>query len=364
MMPDGSFVAAWFAGTREMHPDTAIWMCHQDGDRWSQPRVVAKVAARNNDRFYYSPAEMQAHWNPVLHLCHDGRLALYFKVGRFPDSWDTWKMMVDRNGMAFSHPRILKSTTLDCGKATMGPVRNKIVALSDGTLIAPSSIERTVSRMTLPFKVEWNSIFHVSKNGGKTWRTTKVVGYDRGRYGRFGGIIQPAVWESSKGVASALFRSTTGYLFRSDSTDGGITWADAFQTDMPNPNSAVDVAVRNGILAMIHNPVTGNWARRSPLSLSFSNLEGVSFGGTVNIEDGIGSYSYPAMIATDYGFAMTYTFSRRRIAFVEARIVEQEMENGRPNVKVELFSSIKPYDWPSGSVPDPGDQADGYVEDA
>jgi predicted neuraminidase len=302
-MSSGQFVSAWFAGTREMHPDTAIWWSMQIDGVWTEPKVAHKVCD-------------EAHWNPVLFVEPNGHLLMHFKVGRFPDSWDTYVSRLGVSGK-WSKPKMLESVMIDCGKVTMGPVRNKMVMMSDGTIIAPSSIERTVSSITYPFQVEWNSIFHISKDGGKTWKTTPVVGYDRKKYGSFGGIIQPAVWESNKGVASALFRSTTGYLFRSDSVDGGTTWSDAVQTDVLNPNSAIDVATRNGVLAMVYNPVAGNWARRAPLSITFSGLDGKSFGEPVTIHSGPGSYAYPSMIATDYGFAMTYTWSRRRIAFVE-----------------------------------------------
>ena len=328
-LPSGQFVSAWFAGTKEMNPDTAIWWSKQEGLVWSKPSVAFKV-------------DQQAHWNPVLFVDSNGNLVIHFKVGRFPDSWDTYRSRLGDNDK-WSAPKMLKSKMLDCGKMTMGPVRNKMVAMSDGTIIAPSSIEMTVSRMTYPFQVEWNSVFHVSKNGGKTWKTTKLVGYDRKKYGRLGGIIQPAVWESGKGVASALFRSTTGFLFRSDSADGGMSWSDATPTGMPNPNSAVDVATKDGILAMAYNPVAGNWVRRSPLSIAFSNLDGRVFGAPVTVCEGLGSYSYPSMVATDCGFAMTYTWSRLRIAFSEARIVGKEDGSDFPKVSVELGSTVGPY---------------------
>src|ERR1035437_7399456 len=98
MLPDGTFMVAWFAGTREMHPDTAIWMCYQDpetnGKSWTRPTVVVKTGAIRSEVF--GNYQMQAHWNPVLFPEPDGNMTLYFKVGRFPDSWDTWRVKIDR----------------------------------------------------------------------------------------------------------------------------------------------------------------------------------------------------------------------------------------------------------------------------
>jgi len=325
-LPSGQFVCAWFAGTKEMHPDTAIWWSVQVGDQWSQPLVACKVSD-------------EAHWNPVLFVDKDGQLIMHFKVGRFPDSWDTYKTKLSNN-IKWQKPKLLPSKMLDCGKVTMGPVRNKMITLSNGTVIAPSSIEKVISR--IPYRVEWNSIFHVSSNGGKTWKTTDIVGYDREKYGELGGIIQPALWETN-GKIEAFFRSTSGRLFRSHSTDGGMTWDDVVMTDIPNPNSAVDVAVNFNRLAMVYNPVNVDWGRRSPISISFSNLDGNLFGEPITIERGVGGYSYPAIIATDYGFALTYTWSRRRIAFTEVKITE--VQDDGCTFKVEMGSSIKPYNW-------------------
>ena len=61
---EGRFLAAWFAGTREGHPDVGIWSAVRDtppagrdraapGAGWSPPRRIARVRE--------SP-----HWNPVL----------------------------------------------------------------------------------------------------------------------------------------------------------------------------------------------------------------------------------------------------------------------------------------------------------
>jgi predicted neuraminidase len=154
MLPLGQFVVAWFAGTREMHPDTAIWWSRQEGDSWSKPEVAFKVG-------------YQAHWNPVLFVDKDGRLLMHFKVGRFPDSWDTYKAVLHSDG-SWGKPRMLTSIESECGRITKGPVRNKMAVLSDGTIIAPSSIEKILSRATFPYQVEWNSVFHVSRNSGKT----------------------------------------------------------------------------------------------------------------------------------------------------------------------------------------------------
>jgi predicted neuraminidase len=305
-LPDGSLAVAWFAGTKEANPDTSIWWSRQQGGEWTRPHMVAKCGDI-------------AHWNPVL-FAADGHILLYFKTGRFPDSWDTWLVELDEWGFAISKPKMLTSEITPQGKMTSGPVRGKMVVTSSGAIIAPSSIEKFIAHGMFSVNVLWESVIHRSSDNGQTW-SSSMVPYNRAK-GEFGGIIQPSVWESSPGNLVALFRSTDSILYRSESSDDGITWSKAEKTDIPNPNSAVDVAVLGNVVALVYNPVEGNWIRRSPLSVALSDLNGLKFSEPVDIVAGSGSYSYPAIIAVEDGFAVAYTWNRRTIGFAKIKIDE------------------------------------------
>ena len=125
-----------------------------------------------------------------------------------------------------------------------------------------------------------------------------------------------------------------GYLFRSDSEDYGKTWSDAYTTEIPNPNSAVDVAkLDSGLLVLALNPTSGNWTRRTPLAVAFSNAEGKDWTKPIIVQSGMGSYSYPSVIPTNDGFAMTFTWNRKRIAFAEVSVWCVRIRNiGRPKL--------------------------------
>jgi predicted neuraminidase len=42
--PDGSFISAWFGGTKEKNPDVAIWLARRTpNEGWSTPIKIAKV---------------------------------------------------------------------------------------------------------------------------------------------------------------------------------------------------------------------------------------------------------------------------------------------------------------------------------
>lgn len=335
VLNDGRFVVAWFAGAREGTPDTSIWMSIQKGKQWQKPFVVAKSGEI-------------AHWNPVLHSQADGTMFLYYKVGKFPDSWDTRKVHLDGDGRKISKDKMIKSRNVDEGKMTMGPVRGKIVELSSGTLLAPSSIEKVVGKRLVGWSLVaesmWESVIHRSTNGGKTWKPYRVP-YEREK-GELGGIIQPSPWEVSPGRVAAFFRSTQGFLYRSESTDDGRTWSTAVKTNIPNPNSAVDVATGHGLVAMAYNPTSGNWTKRTPLSVGFSTLEGESFQSQIDVENHPnGSFSYPALITAKDGFALSYTWCRRTIGFCHIQLTNVKRTNDSVEVDAKIGSEPLTYDF-------------------
>jgi predicted neuraminidase len=70
----------------------------------------------------------------------------------------------------------------------------------------------------------------------------------------------------------------------------------------------------DGTLALICNPVAGNWAARTPLSVLFSKDNGKSWPERIDIETEPGEFSYPAIIEVEDGLMISYTWNRRRIA--------------------------------------------------
>lgn len=306
-------LVAWFGGTREGHDDVAIWAARSDpisaatrpdslfGAGWSEPIQIAKVSD-------------EPHWNPVLFaLSPGGRdLVLHFKVGRRIRHWVTWSKRSRDAGQSWQDARPLVAE----GRGGRGAVRNKPIQLASGAWLAGASLERWR---------RWDVFFDRSANGEDGWIATPLVEIDRRRF-RGKGLIQPTLWESSPGRVHALFRSTDGRVHRSDSDDDGLTWSRARALDLPNNNSGLDLArLPNGTLALACNPVPGNWAARTPLSVLFSRDGGESWPGRIDIETSSGEFSYPALIADGDDLALAYTWNRRRIAFV--RLPRERIED-------------------------------------
>ncbi|MDP4286119.1 MAG: sialidase family protein [Bacteroidota bacterium] len=292
-LPDGSFLAAWFGGTEEKNDDVAIWMTKGKPGHWESPFEVAKI---NND----------PHWNPVLFRAPDGRIHLFFKVGKEIPKWETWTKTSDDEGKSWSEAKELVKN--DHGGR--GPVRNKMIVLSNGTWLAGASNELGL----------WNSFFDRSDDHGKTWQATPYLTIDRTEI-KGKGTIQPTLWESAPGQVHALLRSSAGIICRSDSKDYGKTWSPIYKTSLPNPNSGIDVAkMPDGTLILAYNPTGKDWGSRGKLALAISFDNGKTWPKKIDLENGNvdDEYSYPAIISFGDSIAVTYTWNRKKIAFWSA----------------------------------------------
>ena len=284
------FMVAWFGGTAEKNNDVGIWLTIGKPGHWSTPLQVAKI---NNE----------PHWNPVLFKSPDGKIYLFFKVGMEIPQWQTWLTVSEDSGKKWSQP--LPLVTGDSGGR--GPVRNKMIILSDGSWLAGASHEEG----------DWNVFFDRSLDNGKTWVRTPYVTLNwqeiKGK-----GAIQPTLWESSPGNVHALLRSTAGFVCRTDSKDGGKTWSPVYKTSLPNPNSGIDLAkFDDGTLVLAYNPDKKDWGSRGTLALAISQDNGKTWTKRIVIEKGKENeeFSYPAIINFGDSIALTYTWNREKIAF-------------------------------------------------
>lgn len=284
---NNQYLLAWFGGTRERHPDTAIWGSIYDGIINSS-FIIAKI----------DPSI--PHWNPIL-MQFNNRIICYFKVGYDCTNWRTW-VTSSEDGRLWARPQLLVYG--DC--TGRGPSKNKPIILSNGVWLAPGSSELD----------GWHTYIDRS-NDGETWQISDPITFRDTSQTRANGMIQPAIWESDPGHVHVLMRSTYGYLWRSDSIDYGKTWCKPYITDIPNNNSGIDIVkVADNIIGMVYNPVAQNWGARTPLAFALSYNNGRTWVGGLDLEDGPSEYSYPSIIASEGEIAITYTKHRRSIGLV------------------------------------------------
>lgn len=317
---DGQILIAFYAGQREGSPDSAIFfVTSKHGKAWSKPTVLVHVPKKAvaNPRLFIGPDE--AIWllfgvNYGPHWC-SGDTYLFIK--RSYDgggSWSDMELFFEQKGL-------------------LG--RNK--PFHEGSLwIFPLEWERT-----------WSAAFLRSDDNGNTWELTG----DLGRVAQ-ARIIQPTLVKLSNGQVRAYMRSQEGWIYASESADGGKTWSLARPTDIPNNNSGIDVLrLSSGVLALACNPVGlfdvpkqvedgwpekmplgfTRWGPRSPLVLKLSVDDGRTWPLEILFERGPGEYSYPYIIQGKNGVIhMVYTYRRRAIAYVSfseslvANLIEKE----------------------------------------
>ena len=299
-----TIMVVWFAGSKEGASDVTIWGSIRDNNGWTDPKPI-------------TVEENVPHWNPVLFEIKENELLLFYKIGDTIATWKTMIMSSYDNGKTWSEAR--EMIPGDAGGR--GPVRNKLIQLKNHRILAPASSEAGVWRCFVDYSDDFGMTWKKSNDIYATPNEDREIAKDyhaipvseQSYVGR--GIIQPSLWESDTGV-HMFMRSTEGYVFRSDSKDAGATFCQAYQTNIPNNNSGIDVVRHcDGNLYLVYNPVGISWGKRTPLYLACSEDDGLSFRDILVLEEGEGEYSYPSIISQNECLYLTYTYNRENIAF-------------------------------------------------
>jgi predicted neuraminidase len=304
----GAFLAAWFAGTYEGHADVAIWSARYENGVWSEPVVLADEPG-------------VSHYNPLLFRDRTGLLWLFYKIGISVPTWTGMYRQSRDGGRSWSPPTMLPAGLL-------GPAKNKPITLSNGDILCGTSAETWGS---------WACWVEIIADGGRRWtKHGPVAAPGAGRYEaggetvvsavwdessgglllpkHFPGVIQPTLWEYAPGRVKMLMRSTQriGCVCASASDDYGRTWSAAERLSIPNPNSGLDaVRLTDGRILLVCNPVPEG---RTPLSVLASDDNGATWPGRIDLETGLGEYSYPSVIQAEDGHIhVVATHERRRI---------------------------------------------------
>ena len=305
----GTFLAAWFAGTYEGHPDVAIWLARYENGGWSNPVAVADEPDAS-------------HYNPLLFREKAGTLWLFYKIGLSVPTWTGMYRTSRDGGNSWSAPVMLPA-------GLIGPAKNKPITLSNGEILCGTSNETWRS---------WACWVERSSDSGKSWtRHGPIVAPGAGAYEAgsatlvsavwdeaagtllvpqdFSGVIQPTLWEYAPGRVKMLMRATrrVGCVCASQSEDYGRTWSPAERLPIPNPNSGLDaVRLRDGRIVLACNPVPEG---RTPLSVLVSDDNGVTWPRRIDLETGPGEYSYPAVIQAEDGRVHVVATHRRERIF-------------------------------------------------
>jgi predicted neuraminidase len=292
-LDNGDLVLVYYGGEGEYAGGTAIFMSRKPAgaSKWTAPVQIAR------DPFY-------ALGNGVIWQAPDKTVWLFYVV-RFGDYWSTSRIAarisLDR-GATWSDPSLLR---LDEGWM----VRGKPIVLASGNYILPIYHETGTDREIVPAVT--TSLFLIYDPSTKKWTPSGRI---RSRLGN----LQPSPVETSPGHLLAFCRRGGGYggqkdgwLVRSESTDGGMTWTAGRDSEFPNPNSAIELLrLRSGKLLLIYND---SFSDRTPLTAAVSSDGGRTWPVKRNLVTGKDSFAYPTAVQTKDGrIHLVFTSNNRK----------------------------------------------------
>jgi predicted neuraminidase len=294
-LPDGSLLAAWFAGSYETAPDVAILGAHLDalGTTWSPPWVLVDVPG-------YSAGQ------PVFLSRPHGELWLFFVV-------------IDSGESGWTGARPYRQRSSDGGRSWT----DRELLLEYPGLMFRSRPLIVAGRILVPMYDEntWQSRMLISDDGGQSWHLTTPIDSPPGN-------IHPTLVELDGGRLLAYLRpgGKGGAIWRAESADGGETWSNPTPTRLPNPNSGFDLLrLHSGRLALAFN---NSDQLRTPLCVALAR-QGEQWDRVRTLEDALGEFSYPTLAQTHDGQIHTvYTYRREYIQY--AGFSEKWLEEGNP----------------------------------
>ncbi|MCP4639361.1 MAG: exo-alpha-sialidase [bacterium] len=302
-LANGDLYIAYYGGSGEYDDGTAVYGSRKRPEVpvWTTPAPIANTPSRGDG-------------NPVVWQAPDGRVWLFY-VNRYGETWSTSRVKAkvsDDGAETWSDPFML---TFEQG--TM--VRGKPIALNNGDYLLPMYHEtghdrENVGATTSSYFLRYNP----TKN---EWTETNRITSDQGN-------LQPQAAQLSDDHVVCYMRRgggygplEKGYIQFSESKDGGFTWSEGVNTDLPNPNSAVDVVkLENGHLLLVYNDSMND---RTPLTVAVSMDNGKTWPHKRSIGGGDNSFAYPYAIQTQDGMVHIIYTTNSRATIMHAVFDEQ-----------------------------------------
>ncbi|WZP00663.1 sialidase family protein [Isosphaeraceae bacterium EP7] len=306
-LSNGDLYLVYYGGAGEYATDTNVFGSRlvKGQTKWSEPVVVA------HDPF-------RSVGNGVIWQAPDGLVWLFYVV-RYGETWSTSRIQVKVS--ADGAKTWSDSSVLSLDEGMM--VRNRPIVLDDGDYLLPVYRETGAD----PESVGPESVSLFFRYSPKT-RAWTLSGPIRSKKGN----IQPAVVQLSADHLVAYCRrggdygpKTIGYIVRSESLDGGRTWAEGTDSVFPNPNAAVDfLKLKSGRLLLVFND---SMTKRTPLAAAVSSDGDKTYPVRRNLVEGPGDFGYPIVLqASDGLIHLVYTSEKRTVVnhatFSEAWLLE------------------------------------------
>lgn len=302
-LANGDLYVAYYGGAGEYDTETAVYgsRCKHGETEWSQPIVIADTPFRGDG-------------NPVVWQAPDGIVWLFY-VNLYGQTWSSArvKAKVSHDGAKTWSDSFM----LTMKKGTMA--RGKPIVLHNGDYLLPMYDETGDNREQTD--ADTMSYFLRYNPKTETWTETNRIRSPNGN-------LQPQVVQlNAKELICYMRRGggfgpgTQGYILKSESHDGGLTWSEATDTSFKNPNSAIDIVkLTNDHLVLVYND---HMYKRTPLSIAISTDQGKTFPFRRDIGGGDNTFAYPYMIQTMDGKILVLYTTNNRATIVLSKFEER-----------------------------------------
>lgn len=298
-MSNGLLRAAWYAGSRDGAKDLTIYssVFNPNSEVWSSPTVISTRAETQTEL----GMKVKKLGNPVIWTDDAGQLWLFYVTvvwGGWSFSNINYKISND-NGKTWSNAKKLFANPF-FNYGTL--VKSKPYQLADGAIMLPI-YQEFIGKMSEILVLD---------------RAANILSKKRLSKHRL--TIQPDVVPLSKQKAVVTMRRSLdtfpSLMLVSTTADGGRTWSQVKEADIPNPNAAVtSAALDDNVIVVFNNHQQG----RNDLSLAYSRDDSAQRWHVIHEieQDPEGYYAYPFMIKTNHDeYHLLYTWNKKRIKHV------------------------------------------------
>ncbi len=256
------------------------------GMTWSEPRVLQENVGKQN----VMSVTLQRLSQPAR---FDAPIGLFYLVKNSKSDLNAWMRTSTDGAETFGPP--VRITT-DPGYHVMN--NDRVTVLSTGRIMVPVATTEDVGSVNRFVCATWSS-----DDSGRNWkRSRNTVPYEKR------GAMEPEVIERRDGSLLMHFRTQSGHIAVSESTDHGESWsaAKSWPVRAPEAPATLRVIPSTGDWLLIWNDTfvagAGHGGKRSPLSFAISKDEGQTWFPSRSLET-----------STDHTFAYT------SLAFHEGR---------------------------------------------
>ncbi|NLB39185.1 MAG: exo-alpha-sialidase [Clostridiales bacterium] len=299
-LADGSILFAYsrfHGGTGDDAASDIVGLRSTDeGETWGAPEVLVQAADHNTHN---------AMSVSLLRMAN-GDLGLFYLVK--PNAWtyQTWLARSRDDGRTF-YRRTMCTHHQGDGVYVMN--NDRVVRLSTGRIVLPLAYHRVIRLPGEGRYYDYRAVacFLFSDDDGETFvesADTLALASPRTR----SGLQEPGVMELKNGALWAYMRTDMLWQYESFSMDQGAHWTQAQPSRFSSPCSPMLVKrAPDSALVAVYNPTPNYNGRaaprhtggRTPLALSISRDEGISWQDNLLENEPTRGYCYPAIFFTN-----------------------------------------------------------------